>query len=372
MKLIKAGESHGEAMTGILVGVPAGIPVDKEEINADLRERNFAYGRSGRQLAESDVIGLISGLFDGKTNGNDVALSIKNNVRAVSVSGEETPCGAVGALPPLTNLRPGHADLPGTVRFGFADARAVAEGASARNTCVDVAAGRIALSMLSELGISVAAFVRTVGKASDENDYSFDDVKELHAPFFTPSEDAEKTFRAETDKVAKNGDTVGGIVELRVRGVKSGIGSYTAESRVSGAIARDLFSIQSIKGVRFGDVSFSEGLYGSEYFDELQFDETAKRVRTSRSGGIDGGMTNGAEIKLSVAVKPLPTSAKGVPSSDVYGNKVLSAKERADVTAVFALCPILRARLAITLCDLITKDFGCDNLSAIAARYNAR
>lgn len=372
MKLIKAGESHGEAMTGILVGVPAGIPVDKEKINADLKERNFAYGRSSRQLAESDVIGLISGLFDGKTNGNDVALSIKNDVRTVSSGDEPSDKCADGTLPPLTKLRPGHADLPGMVRFGFEDARAVAEGSSARNTCIDVAAGRIALSMLDRLGISVAAFVRAVGKTRDESDYSSDELKDLHAPFFTPSDSAAKSFKEETDNVAKNGDTVGGIVELRVCGVKAGIGSYTAESRVSGAIARDLFSIQAVKGVRFGDISFSLGLYGSEYSDELQFDENGKRVKTSRSGGIDGGMTNGAEIKITVAVKPLPTSKKGVPSSDVFGNPVLSAKERADVTAVFALCPILRARLAITLCDLITKDFGCDNLSSIAARYNER
>lgn len=390
MKLFKAGESHGAAMVGMLIGVPEGIPVDENRINNALKERNLAYGRSARQKAELDEIALITGVSDGVTIGNNLAFVIKNNVRTTS----ETDCVALNAenrsgcknaknecpsykskscdcgLPPLTELRPGHADLPGVVKYGLKDARNIAEGSSARNTCLDVAAGEVALSMLENLGVSVAAFVRSVGDCSDNGEYSFNAVKDCKSPFFSPSEEFSDKFRTETDRVRELGDTVGGVVELRVKGIKAGLGSYKCENRVNGAIAADLMSVQAVKGVYFGVSPFNKGLCGSEYADKLISDKATVKVETSNSGGIDGGMTNGAEIVVTVGIKPIPTTKKGVPSVDVFGNACLSAKERADITAVFALCPILKARIALTLCNCIINDLGGDSLKNIAERYS--
>lgn len=369
MQLFKAGESHGAAMVGILVGVPAGIRVDNNDIAVLLEVRKSAYGRSVRQLSESDEF-LVTGLIDGVTIGNNIGFVIKNGVRNVSSS----ECAAKGAgdssgkLPPLNHLRPGHADLPGMVKFGFENARAVAEGASARNTCLDVAAGAVALSMLKELGVSVTAFVRSVGNVKDDNDYDFCDIKDVALPFFSGSAAIAEKFKSEVDCVRDSGDSVGGTVEIRVKGLKPGFGGYCAESRVNGAIARDLMGIQAIKGIYFGAYPF-DGLLGSEYADTLTFNGE-RRVLTSAGGGIDGGMTNGAEIKITVGVKPIPTIAKGVPSVDVNGDACISARERSDVTAVFALCPVLKSKIAITLCNSVMASLGGDSMADIVERYN--
>jgi len=370
MKLIKAGESHGEAMVGILYGVPAGIPIDKQKINSALKERNFAYGRSGRQAAENDEIALLTGEYNGKTNGNNIAFVIENSVRSTCTiaDGDKINEDFDGnkRVSSLENLRPGHADLSGILKFGFSDARPVAEGASARNTCLDVAAGCVALAMLKELGIEVFCFVRSVGMEKDDEEFKHTDIV---APFFALSDSAKKRFKTEVDGVAKRGDTAGGTVELRAINVKAGFGHYTAKDRINGVIARDLQSIQAVKGVYFGKNPFNGALYGSEYADEISFDRKAKRIVTCNSGGVDGGMTNGAEIVVTVGVKPIPTTVRGVPSVDVYGNKCISARERADVTAVFALCPILKARFALTLCDCLLERLGTDNMKDISARY---
>lgn len=385
MKLYKAGESHGEAMVGILMGVPSGIAVDNNKIASALAERKNAYGRSVRQQAETDET-LVTGVIGGLTIGNNVAFVIKNTVRAVCVKDDETPCeqnncgqsdceqnhsrqNGKGGLKPLKNLRPGHADLAGMVKFGFSDARAVAEGSSARNTCLDVAAGEVALSMLDALDIKVTAFVRSLGLVKDETVYDFERVSHVTAPFFSTDEEYQKKFKNEVDRIKKSGDSVGGTIEIRVKNIKAGFGGYTAENRINGAIARDLMSIQAVKDIKFGLKNVSE-CSGTEYADKLSFAE--HRVLTSCSGGIDGGMTNGAEIVITVGVKPIPTTAKGVPSVDIYGNECISSRERADITAVFALCPVLKAKIALTLCDAITKSLGDENMKDIIERYNKR
>lgn len=386
MKLYKAGESHGEAMVGILTGVPSGISVDNNKIASALAGRRNAYGRSVRQQAETDET-LITGVIGGLTIGNNVAFVIKNNVRAVCAKDDETPCdqnicsqsdcsnqrhsaqNVNGGLKPLKNLRPGHADLAGMVKFGFSDARAVAEGSSARNTCLDVAAGEVALSMLDSLDIKVTAFVRSVGLVKDETDYEFERVSQVAEPFFSADEEYQKKFKSEVDRIKNSGDSVGGTIEIRVKNIKAGFGGYTAENRINGAIARDLMSIQAVKDIRFGLKNASE-CSGTDYADVLSFAE--HRVLTSYSGGVDGGMTNGAEIVISVGVKPIPTTAKGVPSVDIYGNECISSRERADTTAVFALCPVLKAKIALALCDAITQSLGNEKMKDIIERYNKR
>lgn len=370
MKLYKAGESHGEAMVAVLTGVPSGIAVDEQKINDELRVRSTAFGRSARQQIEKDELALLTGTHRGVTSGNNMAFVVKNAVKTACVYSENgEQCGE--ALPPITNIRPGHADLPGLVKYRLDDARSVAEGASARNTCLDVAAGGVALAMLKMLGISVKAFVRAVGGVKDCADYAFENINAV-APLFSADGGFDEAFKKETLRFTEKGDSVGGTVEIRVCGVKAGFGGYTAESRIDGAIARDLFNIQAIKGVYFGLNPYDGMPCGSEYADEIIYGEDGKKSLTKKSGGIDGGMTNGGEIVITVGVKPLPTTRLGVPSVDVFGNPCISARERADTTAVFALCPVLKAVVAMTVADFICQSLGYDNMKDVCERYQKR
>lgn len=395
MKLYKSGESHGKFMVGLITDVPYGIPADENKINLLLRERNLAFGRSKRQKKEKDKLFYLSGVASGKTTGNNVAIVIKNNVRTLSVyncnfSGESDYLAAEAgngtfaenytetcdeiceqSYAPLLNLRPGHADMPGIVKYGIKDARIIAEGASARNTCLNVAAGAIALSFLNELNINVSAFVRAVADVKDDKDYPFKDISSVGAPYFSANKNFIKHAKACVKKAVADGESLGGEIELRVSGIKAGFGGFEAEKRVSGAIARDLFEIQAVKGVYFGGNEQDICLLGTAYADHIVYDKGKLYASGKKSGGIDGGMTNGEEIVIKVKVKPLPTTKKGVPSVDVNGNPCVSQKERADITAVFALCPILKGVVALTLSSVITQSTGGDSLQKIKERYNA-
>lgn len=395
MKLYKSGESHGKFMVGLITDVPYGIPADENKINLLLRERNLAFGRSERQKKEKDKLFYLSGVASGKTTGNNVAIVIKNNVRTLSVyncnlSGESDSLTAEAGngtcaenytetcdgifeqnYAPLVNLRPGHADMPGIVKYGIKDARIIAEGASARNTCLNVAAGAIALSFLNELNINVSAFVRAVADVKDDKDYSFKDISSVGAPYFSANKNFIKDAKTCVKKAVADGESLGGEIELRVSGIKAGFGGFESEKRVSGAIARDLFEIQAVKGIYFGENEQDICLVGTAYADRIVYDKGKLYANGKKSGGIDGGMTNGEEIVIKVKVKPLPTTKKGVPSVDVNGNSCVSQKERADITAVFTLCPILKGVVALTLSSVITKSMGGDSLQKIKERYNA-
>lgn len=383
-------------MVCLITDVPYGIPADENKINLLLRERNLSFGRSERQQKEKDKLFYLSGVASGKTTGNNVAVIIKNNVRTLSVYNCDFSCEnrRLGfeacsetcgkerktetcaetcreSYVPLLNLRPGHADMPGIVKYGVKDARIISEGASARNTCLNVAAGAIALSFLNELNINVSAFVRAVADVKDDKDYSFKDISCVGAPYFSANKNFIKRAKACVKKAAADGESLGGEIELRVCGIKAGLGGYEAEKRVSGAIARDLFGIQAVKGVYFGENEQDICLSGTTYADRIVYDKGNFCASGKRSGGIDGGMTNGEEIVIKIKIKPLPTTKKGVPSADVNGNPCVSQKERADITAVFALCPILQSVVALTLSSVITQSTGGDSLQKIKERYNA-
>lgn len=404
MKLYKSGESHGKFMVGLITDVPYGIPVDENKINSLLRERNLAFGRSERQKKEKDKLFYLSGVANGKTTGNNVAVIIKNNVRTLSVynskllcegdrldskkcdeSDKTENCCEVCAekcdekcaethsqsYAPLVNLRPGHADMPGIVKYGITDARVISEGASARNTCLNAVAGAIALSFLSELNVNVCAFVRAVADVKDDKDYSFKDVSCVCAPYFSVNDNFKKRAKVCVKKAAADGESLGGEIELRISNIKAGLGGFEAEKRVSGAIARDLLEIQAVKGVYFGENEQDICLAGTAYADSIVYENGNFYASGKKSGGIDGGMTNGAEIVIKVKVKPLPTTKKGVPSVDVNGKPCVSQKERADITAVFALCPILKGVVALTLSSVITQSTGDGSLQKIKERYSA-
>lgn len=369
MKIVKAGESHGEAMVGILTNVPAGIKIEKNQINALLKERSFALGRSVRQKIEQDKVDIITGVRGGLTLGNNVAVVIKNAVykdykhlmNPFELSDGEK----------ITALRPGHADLPGVCRGGFSDIREVLEGSSARNTCLDVALGAVAISMLDMLGIKIAACVRSLGLVKDEKVYNFEDILNNKAPAFSANKQFISACKKELKRAEEAGDSLGGVVEIAISPLKKGFGHYISEKRVNALIAQLIMQIQAVKGVYFGENPFEFNGFGTSYVGEIQ-NANGIEIANSKTGGIDGGMTNGDFIKITVGVKPIPTTVKGVKSVDLQTNEeTLSAKQRADTTAVFAICPILKSVVALALCEAVTERLGCDNMQEIIKRYNA-
>lgn len=369
MKLVKAGESHGKFMVGILTDVPAGITVSENGINTLLNQRNFAFGRSARQAIESDKLNAITGVRDGITIGNNVAFIIENSVsgdygRMMDAFNADLTQGK------LTAVRPGHADLPGVNRFALGDARNVLEGASARNTCLDVVGGAIALEFLKQLNVSVCAFSRSLGGIIDNKDYNFEQVSNVDAPFFSVNKNFESEVKNCVELCERRGDSVGGSVEIRVKGIKPGFGCYVSEKRVNSLIAQHITQIQAVKGIYFGKKPFG-GEFCSEYADKVEISGNNVVIATSNSGGIDGGMTNGGEIIITVAVKPIPTTKHGVETIDIKSKKTsVSAKERADITAVFALCPILKSVVALALSEAVCERLGCDNMQNIVKRYD--
>lgn len=370
MKVVKAGESHGEAMVGILTDVPSGIVVNKLNINKLLRERNLALGRSERQKIESDKVNLITGVRNGLTLGGNVAVVIKNAVHK-NYEAIMHPFEADTQSLKITALRPGHADLPGISRWGFNDARNVMEGASARNTCVDTALGAIAISMLEELGVKIAVSVKMLGNAISKKEYSFEQNLKNTYPAFSRDK-AFITACKEQIEIAKiQGESLGGVVQIVVSPLKKGFGSYVPEKRVDALIAQLLMQIQAVKGVYFGENPFDLNMPATTYMGSIVKEENGLKITNSYSGGIDGGMTNGDYIKITVAIKPIPTTAKGVHTVNIEnGEDAFSARERADVTAVFGVCPVLKAVTAIALTQAVTERLGCDNMTAIIKRYN--
>ena len=359
MKVIKAGESHCEAMVGILTDVPAGVAVNKLNINKLLRERNLALGRRERQKIESDKVNLITGVRNGLTLGGNVAVVIKNAVHK-NYQAVMHPFEADTQSLKITALRPGHADLPGISRWGFCDARNVMEGASARNTCIDTALGAIAISMLEELGVKIAVSVKMLGNAISKKEYSFEQNLKNTYPAFSRDKAFISACKEQIEIAKIQGESLGGVVQITVSPIKKGFGSYVPEKRVDALIAQLLMQIQAVKGVYFGENPFDLNMPATTYMGSIVKEENDLKITNSYSGG-----------KLTVAVKPIPTTAKGVHTVTIdNGEEAFSARERADVTAVFGICPVLKAVTAIALTQAVTERLGCDNMNAIIKRYN--
>src|SRR5438094_5837072 len=324
LKLTTAGESHGPALVAILTGLPAGLSLEKAAIDADLRRRQQGYGRSPRQQIETDEVEVLAGLRHGRTLGTPLALVVRNRDHKNWTWGmspwppQGEPQGK--GTKEVTLPRPGHADLAGTRKSGLADVRAALERASARHTAAHVAAGAVAKALLAHLGISVA------GAALPE-----------------AGADA-----ASVDEARKARDTLGGRVEMRARGVPPGLGSYARrEDRLDARLAAALMGIQAVKGVEIGDGFALAGARGSEAHDEIVRDERGLHRETNRAGGIEGGVSNGEEIVVRAAMKPLPTLMRPLRSVDLDTGEAADALvERSDVSAVEARADVAEASLA--------------------------
>ncbi len=345
MRLTTAGESHGPALVAILEGLPAGLVVDRAAIDADLRRRQEGYGRSPRQQIEQDQVEVLAGLRHGRTLGTPVALVVRNRDHANWEWGmspwppEGEPSGK--GSKPVTLPRPGHADFAGTLKYDLDDARDALERASARHTAVHVAAGAVAKALLASIGIAVR------GSVVDED-----------------------ALHARIDEARADRDTVGGVVEVRATGMPPGLGSYASKAeRLDARLAAAVMGIQAVKGVEIGDGFALAGLRGSEAHDEL----LPGNVReTNHAGGIEAGVSNGEELVVRAAMKPLPTLMKPLRSVDLAsGEEGQALVERSDVAAVEALAVVAEAAVAFELARAAREKFGGDALADFVQAHRA-
>jgi len=338
LRYLTAGESHGRAINAVLEGMVADLQLSSSDINKDLARRQEGYGRGGRMKIEKDEVEILSGVRLGKTLGSPIALLIKNrdwdnwsDIMAVEKK---------GAVKALTGLRPGHADLSGALKYNQKDVRNILERASARETAARVAVGAIARKFLMEFNITIESRVVSVGGKGPDK------------------------IKDEVDKAAKDGDSLGGIFEVRITGCPPGLGSHVHwDRKLKTRLAASLMSIQSIKGVEIGKGFELSGMRGSRAHDEI-FVEKGRFVRkTNNAGGLEGGMTNGEPIILRAAAKPIATLKKPLKSVDIESRKPVEAHvERADVCAVPAASVIGEAVSAIDIADAVLEKFGGDSL----------
>ncbi len=371
MRITTGGESHGKVLIALIEGLPAGLSLDTGKIDAALKRRQSGYGRGPRQKIEDDRAEILSGVRNGVTLGSPIAVVVRNSDYE-NWKTSMAPEGCDTEERKVTRVRPGHADLAGMLKYGQDDARNVLERASARETAVRVAAGEICRQFLSALGIEIAGYVRAVGGVSEERTPSFSQISEKEPTLGMLDEEVAARARVEIDRAKAEGDTLGGVCEIRVRGLKSGFGScMTYSEKLDARLAAAMMSVQAVKGVEVGLGFSAAGLRGSAVHDEIFYGSGRGYYRkTNRAGGIEGGMSNGEELVLRAAMKPIPTLGRGLGTVDVAtGERAVSAAERSDVCAVTACEVVLEAAIACALAEAVCDRLGGDTLAEVVERY---
>ncbi len=363
LRYLTAGESHGRCLVAILEGLPAGLKVDEETVNLDLKRRQLSIGRGLRMAIEYDAVQILSGLRKGTTIGSPIALLIENKDASIN------------SLPSITRPRPGHADLAGAIKYDRNDIRDILERASARETAIRVALGGVCKILLDEFGIEILSHVVELGGIkADVEGLDYEEIKKLtlKSPLNCADRKAEKAMIKKIESTSKGGDTLGGVCEIIAVGVPVGLGSYAhSDRRIDARIAGALMSIQAIKGVEIGLGFRSARLLGSQVHDEITYErKSGFSRRTNNAGGIEGGITNGQPIVVRVAMKPIATLGKPLASVDIKTKQNIKAVvERHDICAVAAAGIVGEAVLAFELADAMTEKFGGDSLSEMKRNY---
>jgi chorismate synthase len=378
LRFLTAGESHGPALAVIVEGLPAGLAVDRAAIDADLRRRQGGYGRGGRMKIETDTVEVLSGIRHGATLGSPVTLLIRNrdheNWRDV-MSPDPQPAEAKKRRA-LKHPRPGHADLSGALKYLTDDLRDVLERASARETTARVAAGGLAKALLAAAGIEVRSHVVRIGRAAVQaGTASWDALAAVEtSPVRCVDPGAAAAMIAEIDTAKKAGDTVGGVFEVVAHGVPPGLGSFAHwDRRLDGRLAQALMSIQAVKAVSLG-AGFQGGeTPGSSFHDEILFDDAQGLNRPSnRAGGLEGGVTNGEELRAQAVVKPIPTLLMPLRSIDMRTKEPqMASVERSDTCVVPAAGVVGEAMVAWVVADALLEKFGGDSLTELLSHLEA-
>ncbi len=372
LRFLTAGESHGPGLTVIVEGLPAGVPVDREAIDADLRRRQGGYGRGGRMKIETDRVEMLSGVRHGKTLGSPVAFLVRNrdfeNWRDVMAPDPPPP---VTARRVLKYPRPGHADLAGALKYQTDDLRNVLERASARETTMRVAAGALARALLCTVGVEVKSHVTRIGTATlpPGPPVPWADLGAIEeSPVRCADSATSSAMVAEIDRCKKQGDTVGGIFEVIARGLPPGLGSFAQwDRRLDGRLAQALMSIPAVKAVSIGDGFAAGQTSGAGFHDEILYDDVQGLVRPSnRAGGLEGGVTNGEELRAQAVVKPIPTLLIPLRSINLKTKEAEKASvERSDTCVVPAAGVVGEAMTAWVAADALLEKFGGDSLAEL-------
>jgi chorismate synthase len=379
LRFVTAGESHGKCLTGILEGLPAGLEIDRDFINEQLKRRQSGYGRGGRMQIERDMLGIVAGVRHGKTLGSPIAFTIQNRDWPhweTVMSPEPVPEGV--QTRPLTRPRPGHGDLAGGLKYQTHDLREILERASARETAARVAVGAFCRIFLTALGMTISSHVLAVGQCrvapAFENEVprdlaSVDAESSLHCP----DPDATKGMMALIDQAKVSGDTLGGIVEVAASGVPPGLGSHSQwDAKLDGLLGQALMSVPAAKAVEIGQGISAAQDWGSKVHDEIFYSPEARRFfrKTNRAGGIEAGISNGADLRVRIYFKPIPTLRKPLMSVDVLSKQAQEAAfERSDICVVPAAAVICESMLAFVLARAFLEKFGGDSIGECQANY---
>lgn len=370
LRYLTAGESHGQALVVIVEGLPAGLQVTVEDVQLELSRRRLGFGRGPRQRFEQDEVTLIGGVRHGRTLGSPVAIEIKNTEWFRSDKWHEEMSPAPGQTKaPLTRIRPGHADLPGMQKYGFTDARDVLERASARETAARVAAGTLGKLLLRSIGVEILSHVIQMGavRSSGVRPTMSDLAKVDESPVRCFDDEAAARMVGEVEAAAKDGDSLGGIVEVLGYGLPVGLGSHVHwDRKLDALLAQAIMSIQAVKGVEIGDGFDVSTRRGSAAHDAVRWDSaTNEYVRdTTLAGGTEGGISNGGLLVVRAAMKPLATLNKpSLPTVDVVTkDSAVSFKERTDVTAVPAMGVVAETMVALVLAAEAQRKYGGDSI----------
>ncbi|MBC7928313.1 MAG: chorismate synthase [Bryobacteraceae bacterium] len=379
MRFETAGESHGECLVATLTGLPAGVPISVEKINRELWRRQQGFGRGGRMKIETDAVEIVSGVRHSQTIGSPIAVIIrnadwKNWTEVLPVEG-----GDEGKQKPLTRPRPGHADLPGGIKYNYRDGRYILERASARETAARVALGALARAFLHEFQVEVLSHVIGVGRERLGRAAVWEELValSLRNEVLLNCVDAEAEQRMKTviDEAYRTGDTVGGIFEVVARGLPPGLGSHIAwDTRLDGKLAQAIVSIQAVKGVEIGFAEDGAMAFGSKVQDTIHYnrEDSAFFRGANRAGGLEGGITNGQDVLLRGFLKPISTLRKPLESVDLLTREpALAAYERSDVAVIPAAGVIGEAMTALVLAQAMLEKFGGDSLGETKRNYQS-